>query len=141
MKYWYSEKYDIDEYLKRTASYLKEREQIRATNLKLLYDAGISIAVATDAGNPGTLHGIYIYPERYAMQEAGVPPLDILSMATKNGALAMDRLDDLGTLEKGKIADLIVLEKDPSQTIENMRSISHVMRSGLIRPVMEEFAD
>ncbi|WP_019671156.1 amidohydrolase family protein [Eudoraea adriatica] len=141
MKYWSSEQYDIDEYLKRTDSYLKEREQIRATNLKLLYDAGITIAVATDAGNPGTLHGISIYPEMNAMEEAGVTPLDILTMATKNGALAMDRLDDLGTLEKGKIADLIVLEKDPSQTIENMRSISHVMRSGLMRPVMEEFAD
>ena len=55
------------------------------------------------------------------------------------GALAMDRLDDLGTLEKGKIADLIVLEKDPSQTIENMRSISHFMRGGLMRPVIEAF--
>ncbi|UCD61523.1 MAG: amidohydrolase family protein [Flavobacteriaceae bacterium] len=139
MKYWSSEQYDIDEYLKRSDSYLKEREQIRATNLKLLYDAGITIAVATDAGNPGTLHGISIYPEMNAMQEAGVPPLDIITMATKNGALAMDRMDDLGTLEKGKIADLIVLEKDPSQTIENMRSISHVMRSGLMRPVMEPF--
>ena len=141
MKYWSSEQYDIDEYLKRTDSHLKEREQIRATNLKLLYDAGITIAVATDAGNPGTLHGISIYPEMNAMQEAGVPPLDIITMATKNGALAMDRLDDLGTLEKGKIADLIVLKKDPSQTIENMRSISHVMRSGLMRSVMEAFAD
>lgn len=139
MKYWPSEQYDIDEYLKRSDSYLKEREQIRATNLKLLFDAGITIAVATDAGNPGTLHGISIYPEMNAMQEAGVPPLDIITMATKNGALAMDRLDDLGTLEKGKIADLIVLEKDPSQTIENMRSISHVMRSGLMRPVIEGF--
>ena len=139
MKYWSSEQYDIDEYLKRSDSYLKGREQIRATNLKLLYDAGITIAVATDAGNPGTFHGISIYPEMSAMEEAGVPPIDIITMATKNGALAMDRLDDIGTLEKGKIADLIVLQKDPSQTIDNMRSISHFMRSGLMRPVIQAF--
>lgn len=139
MKYWSSEQYDIDEYLERSDSYLKEREQLRATNLKLLYEAGITIAVSTDAGNPGTLHGISIYFEMNAMEEAGIPPLDIITMATKNGALAMDRLDDLGTLEKGKIADLIVLEKDPSQTIDNMRSISHFMRSGLMRPVVDAF--
>jgi imidazolonepropionase-like amidohydrolase len=51
----------------------------------------------------------------------------------------MDRFNDFGTLENGKMADLIVLDKDPSKDITNMRSISHVMRGGLLRPVNEPF--
>lgn len=139
MKYWPSEEQDFDNYLLDYDNDLKEIERNMATNLKLVYEAGIPIAVGTDAGNPGTFHGISIYPEMSALQEVGIPALDIITMATKNGALAMGRLDDFGTLEKGKIANLIILEKDPSENINNMSSISHVMRSGLLRPVNEPF--
>ena len=74
----------------------------RALNLKKMYDAGALIAVGTDAGNPGTLHGISIYDEMEAMQKAGISPNDLIVMATRNGAIAMDRIDDFGTLESGK---------------------------------------
>jgi imidazolonepropionase-like amidohydrolase len=47
----------------------------------------------------------------------------------------MRRLDDFGTLEPGKMADLIVLDKDPSADAAHFRSITHVMRGGLLRPV------
>ena len=47
----------------------------------------------------------------------------------------MDRIEDIGTLEMNKQADLIVLNRDPSFDISNMRSITHVMRGGLLRPV------
>jgi imidazolonepropionase-like amidohydrolase len=47
----------------------------------------------------------------------------------------MGRGDDFGTLEPGKMADLIILEKDPTEDIAHMRSITHVMRGGLLRPV------
>jgi imidazolonepropionase-like amidohydrolase len=118
---------------------LQEIEKTMMENLKLLHEAGIPIAVSTDAGNPGTLHGIAIYDEMEAMQKAGISAVDIIVMATKNGAMVMDRLNDFGTLEMGKMADLIILENDPSQDITNMRSISHVMRGGLLRPVNEPF--
>ena len=85
------------------------------------------------------MHGISIYDEMEAMQKAGIPAEDILIMATKNGAMAMDRFNDFGSLEKGKMADLIILDNDPSQDIVNMRSISHVMRGGLLRSVKEPF--
>ena len=118
---------------------LQEIEKTIMENLKRVHEAGITIAVSTDAGNPGTLHGIAIYDEMEAMQKAGISASDIIVMATKNGALAMDRLNDFGTLENGKMADLIILKNDPSQDITNMRSISHVMRGGLLRPVNEPF--
>ena len=49
-----------------------------------------------------------------AMQDAGVPAVDVIVMSTRNGARAMGRLDDFGTLEVGKIANLLVLGSDPS---------------------------
>ena len=118
---------------------LRGLEAMMAANLKRVYEAGIPIALSTDAGNPGTLHGISIYDELEAMQQAGISPTDIIPMATRNGALAMERADDFGTLEVGKMADLIVLEKDPSMDASNFRSITHVMRGGLIRPVNVPF--
>lgn len=114
-------------------------EAIMDINLKKLYDAGITIAVATDAGNPGTFHGISIYDEMEAMQKAGIPANEIIIMATKNGAMAMERSRDFGILEKGKMADLIILDNNPSIDIANMRSISQMMRGGQLRPVNKKF--
>ncbi len=123
----------------RFESILDQREKLMAINLKKLYDAGALIAVGTDAGNPGTVHGISIYDEMEAMQRAGISAKDLIVMATKNGAVAMDRSNDFGTLATGKMADLIVLESDPAEDIKNMRSISHVMRGGLLRKASEPF--
>lgn len=108
---------------------------IMLQNLRKLYEAGIPIVVGTDAGNPGTLHGISIFDEMEMMQEAGITPEDLLVMATKNGAMAMRRLADFGTLEKDKLANLILLEEDPSNDISNMRSITHVMIKGELMKV------
>lgn len=131
--------FDLESRIQRSAQSVKNREETMAINLKKVYDAGIRIAVATDAGNPGTFHGISIYEEMEAMQKAGIPAAELIKMATQNGALAMERMDDFGTLEQGKLADLIFLAKDPSLDIANLRSITHVMRGGLLRPVNEFF--
>ena len=117
----------------------KNRKKITFANLVKLYKAGVLIAVGTDAGNPGTLPGISIYDELERMQLAGIEAEDLIVMATKNGAIAMDRIDDFGTLETGKMADLIILDKDPGKDISNMRSITHVMRGGKLRLVSERF--
>ncbi len=108
---------------------------LQLKNLKTIFDAGIPIVVGTDAGNPGTLHGISIYDEMEAMQSAGIPAKDIIVMATKNGAASMMRADDFGTIEAGKFGNLIILDKDPSIDISNMRSISHVMIKGNLNEV------
>lgn len=116
------------------------QDSIDHANLRLLHQAGIRLAVGTDAGNPGTLHGISIYDELEAMQEAGFTPEELIVMATKNGAQAMERYDDFGSLEVGKMADLIILERDPGEDISNVRSISHVMRNGFLFDVTEPLA-
>jgi imidazolonepropionase-like amidohydrolase len=116
-----------------------DREKMVLENLKRVYDQGITIALGTDAGNTGTLHANSVYDEMEAMQRAGIPGKEIIQMATKNGALAMERANDFGTLENGKMADLIILSDDPSTDISNMRTITHVMKGGLLRPVNKPF--
>ncbi len=106
-------------------------------NLRRVHEAGVTIATATDAGNPLTLHGPSIYNEMEAMQAAGIPAPDIVVMSTRNGAVAMNRLDDFGTLEAGKIADLIVLDQNPNEDVRAFRSLTHVMRAGVLREQRE----
>lgn len=107
--------------------------KMSAANLRTVRDAGIPIAMGTDAGNPLTLHGVSVYAEMEAMQAAGLSPLEVLTASTRNGARAMRRDADFGTVEKGKIADLLVLSADPSRDIRAMRSIRYVVRGGVVR--------
>lgn len=112
---------------------------VMAENLRRVHASGVTVVTATDAGNPLTLHGPSIYTEMEAMQEAGLSPSAIIVAATRNGAEAMGRLDDFGTLEPGKIADLIVLSEDPASDVRAFRSLTHVMRAGVLYP-QEELA-
>lgn len=105
-------------------------QAIMAENLRRVQAAGITVATATDAGNPLTLHGPSIYDEMESMQAAGIPAAEIVVMSTRNGAVAMDRADDIGTLEAGKIADLIILAEDPTRDVRAFRSLEFVMRAG-----------
>jgi imidazolonepropionase-like amidohydrolase len=126
---------DLRGRLPRLEQYIRNIDSIMGINLRKVYKSGIRIAVGTDAGNPGTLHGISIFDELEAIQSAGIPPAEILVMATRNGAMAMDRSADIGTLEPGKLADLVIMDKDPSANIGNLRSLTHVMRGGVVYPV------
>ena len=111
--------------------------QVQLSNLKKLHDAGVKVVLGTDAGNPGTLHGISVYEEMEAMQSAGISPEDMIVIASKNGAESMRRGDNFGTLEKGKFANLIVMDEDPSLDIANMRTITHTMIKGILLKVDE----
>lgn len=106
------------------------RGVVMADNLRRVHAAGGTIVTATDAGNPLTLHGPSIFAEMEAMQAAGISPSEVLVMSTRNGALAMGRLKDFGTLETGKLADLLILAEDPRVNVRAFRSLTHVMRGG-----------
>lgn len=110
------------------------RGAVMAENLRRVHAAGGTIATATDAGNPLTLHGPSIFDEMEAMQAASLPAPDILVMSTRNGAQAMGRLADFGTLQAGKMADLLVLTEDPRADVRAFRSRTHVMRAGRLHP-------
>jgi imidazolonepropionase-like amidohydrolase len=106
------------------------RAAMMASNLRRVAGTGATIVVGTDAGGPLVFHGASIFGELEAMQAAGLSAADIVMMATRNGARAMGRSKDLGTLEAGKLADLLVLAEDPRQDVRAFRSLTHVMRRG-----------
>lgn len=112
-------------------------------NLKRVAEAGISIAMGTDAGNPLTLHGPSVYAEMEAMQAAGLTPMQVLVASTKGGSLAMGAAaaKDFGTLEVGKAADLLIVAGDPTKDVAAMRKVRLVMRGGNLRPVTELSAE
>jgi imidazolonepropionase-like amidohydrolase len=107
---------------------------MEAANLLRVHKAGGTIVTATDAGNPLTLHGPSIFNEMEAMQSAGLTAADIIVMSTRNGARVMKR-DDFGTLEAGKLADLLVLTEDPVANVRAFRSRTQVMRAGKLMEV------
>ena len=125
------------ESVERRAARTAERERIGAANLARLAEAGVPIAMGTDAGNPMTLHGPAVYAEMEAMQAAGMTPMAVIVASTSVGARAMGRADDLGTVEAGKIADLLVLGADPTADVTAFRGLTHVVRAGVLRPVEE----
>jgi imidazolonepropionase-like amidohydrolase len=123
--------------LARIAARNAERERIAAANLKRVAEAGIPIAMGTDAGNPLTLHGPAVYAEMEAMQAAGLTPMQVLVAATRGGAAAMGREQDLGTVEKGKQADLLVVGADPTAGVVNLRQVRYAVRGGVVRSLAE----
>jgi imidazolonepropionase-like amidohydrolase len=81
--------------------------------------------------NPGKLGEGHIFWFK-AMEEMECPPMAMLQAATKNIAVAYKKDKDLGTLEKGKIADMLILDKDPLRAAENYRTIHMVIKNGTI---------
>src|SRR5213595_2625073 len=100
-----------------------------ALNLKRVFDAGIPVALGTDAGNPLTLHGASVFRELEAMQASGLAPRDVLLAATRNAARAL-ALDSSGTVTTGAVADLLVLDADPLTDIRHLRDIALVVHRG-----------
>jgi imidazolonepropionase-like amidohydrolase len=103
-------------------------------NAKRVQDAGITLAVGTDAGNPGTLHGPSIYRELQLLSEAGITLMALLVDVTRNGARAMAWEDRIGTVEGGKAADLVALDGDPLSDVGNYQKVRWVMKGGEISP-------
>ena len=112
-------------------------DRISAENLKKVSDAGLTIAMGTDAGNPLTLHGPSVYAEMEAMQAAGLTPMQVLIASTLGGARAMGAEKETGTLEKGKSADLLVVAGDPTKDVANLRKVRYVVRGGVVRSIEE----
>src|SRR4029077_1502764 len=98
-------------------------------HLKTLYDAGVKIGFGTDTGPPRRIQGYFEQLEMEMMAEAGLTPSQIIGIATRNSAEFLGAAD-IGTLQKGKWADLLVLGKDPLASIKNVRTIETVWIAG-----------
>ena len=98
-------------------------------NLKRLADAGIRYGFGTDAGVPTRVPAYLDHEEIQLMAAAGLTPMQIITAATKSGAEFLG-VRDLGTLERGKWADLIVLGGNPIADLKNSRKIESVYIAG-----------
>jgi hypothetical protein len=89
----------------------------------------VPIVAGTDAGNIGTPHGPALHREIELMRAAGLSPREILTTATVGGARLAGR-NDLGTIEAGHLADLVVLDDDPRTDIAHWSAIHRVVKGG-----------
>lgn len=97
--------------------------------LRIFQSKGGRIAVGTDAANQMMIPGYAAHRELELLVRAGLTPAEAISAATRNGALAL-RVDSLGLIAPGKVADLVVLSRDPLDDIRNTLAIEHVMSRG-----------
>ncbi len=99
---------------------------LTAKSLKKLADAGVKI----NLGGHGQLQGLGAHWELWMLQQGGMSNLEALQCATINGAIALGMDKQIGSIEKGKLADLIVLDKNPLENIRNSESIRYTMVNG-----------
>ena len=96
-------------------------------------EAGVRIIAGTDGPNMGRLlPGFGLQRELELLVEAGLSPLQALRAATSTAAEALGKEDGLGTLEPGKLADLVVLDADPLTAIQNVRKVRTVVQGGKV---------
>ena len=90
---------------------------------------GVSLQLGTDAPF-GPFWGASLHWEMELFAQAGLPPLEVIRIATQEGAAAVGAEDDLGTIEPGKLADIVLLDKNPLEDIRNTQTIWRVIKGG-----------
>ncbi len=109
-----------------------ERFKQRSINAKTLFDTGFVMAAGTDSPYPGAFLGESIHRELELLVEAGLRPLDAITVATRNGAQWIGASKEWETLESGKLANLLVINGRPDRKIQDSRNIEVVMQVGRI---------
>ncbi|HXG64587.1 MAG TPA: amidohydrolase family protein [Blastocatellia bacterium] len=119
------------------ADYLANRHRLLEKQLELvgaMRRAGVELMAGTDTAALYVYPGFSLHDELALLVRAGLTPMEALQCATRNPAKYLGMLDSLGTVEKGKIADLVLLEADPLADIANTKKIAAVVVGGrLIR--------
>jgi len=101
--------------------------------IKMCYQAGVRITTGTDGPGLGpTLPGYGLHSEIELLEEAGLPPAAALRAATITAAQALHVDKDLGTIERGKFADLVMVDADPLLNVANARRIYRVVKGGRV---------
>ncbi|AKT41685.1 amidohydrolase family protein [Chondromyces crocatus] len=108
----------------------KRNLSMNLKNLKALHDGGVRIGFGTDSGaNPLRIPGFSEHRELALMVQAGISPMQAITIATRDAA-ALLKLDDRGVIAPGKLADIIVLDADPTQDITGTSRILAVWHRG-----------
>jgi imidazolonepropionase-like amidohydrolase len=130
-EYW--ESFRQQKPLKEETRDARQREVKKYQELTgILYRAGVKILTGTDTPEPFVTPGFSVHQELEMLVESGLPPSAALQAATINNARILRQSEKLGRVEPGMLADLVILEADPTQDIRNTRRIDRVIRSGRV---------
>jgi imidazolonepropionase-like amidohydrolase len=110
----------------------RRRETIRKEDALVaeMQRAGVRILAGTDDANPYVMPGFSLHDELALLVKAGLTPMEALRTATYNPAKFLGLSGSLGTVEKGKLADLVLLDANPLEDISNTKKISAVIKDG-----------
>jgi imidazolonepropionase-like amidohydrolase len=107
----------------RQASFIQEVERARG--------AGVLLVFGTDCGAYGMIHGEQ-YKALYGEAKMGSSAMEAILMATRDAAVALGKGDELGTIEPGKIADVIIVDEDPLADLRNLHQVYRVIKGGSV---------
>jgi len=118
-----------------TLGYFTQKREIgrwHDDKLRQLYDGGVRILVGTDSGTPMNFHYESTWQEMALLVEYGMPPMKVISAATSVPPRLYGLEDELGTIEPGKLADIIVVDGNPLSDMRALEHVVHVMKGGVL---------
>ncbi|HKW57011.1 MAG TPA: amidohydrolase family protein [Candidatus Acidoferrum sp.] len=119
----------IDQRTRRRPDWFRKDEyafpKLAAQMTKLVRAGGL-----VGVGSHGQLQGLGYHWEMWMLASGGMTPMEVLRCATVNGSKIVGRPQDLGSIETGKLADLLILDKNPLEDIHNTNTIHWVMKNG-----------
>lgn len=121
----------------RTAADIANGKKLFQKQLEIvgtMHQAGVPLMAGTDVPNPYVFPGFSLHDELGPLVKAGLTPMAALQTATRNPAQFLNMLDSLGTVEQGKVADLVLLEANPLEDISNTQRIAAVIVRGKYVP-------
>ncbi len=121
----------------RTPEFIEVRKKLYEKELQLvgaMRRAGVSFMAGTDVPGAYTYPGFSLHDELALFVQAGFTPMEALQSATRNPAMFLGELESSGTIERGKLANLVLLDADPLADISNTKRIDAVILNGRYLP-------
>jgi len=142
LKYWGPQTYPgITNAPPEKWAVIHRTDRVRRDLVGKMHRAGVEFLGGTDMPNPYCFPGFSLHDELAKLVESGLSPLETLQAATINPARYFDRANDLGTIQAGKLADLVLLDANPLQDIHNTTKIRAVFANGRFydRAALDQF--